>query len=175
MRDVTPPPTPLPIGDEAPDFAAPHHRYGSSESKYRLLNRRGKKNMLLAFHPLAFTRISTEQLFALAERKAEFEALETDIAMVSVDHAETLHAWDLVHGGLGVMLISDFLPRGRIATMYGVLRPTEIAHRVTYVIDRHGKVAAVRMSPLHLAPVVDDLLAAVAEVQALHRATSAPS
>jgi len=166
MRDVTPPATPLPVGVEAPDFAAPHHRYGSAESKYRLLNRRGKKNMLLAFHPLAFTQISTEQLFALAERRDAFAELQTDIAMVSVDHAETLHAWDLVHGGLGVMLISDFLPRGRIARMYGVFRPMELAHRVAFVVDRAGTIAGVRVSPLHLAPDPDELLALVREVEA---------
>ena len=48
---VNPPKTSLKIGDEAPDFTLP----STTGEKVKLSDFRGKKNVVLAFFPAAFT------------------------------------------------------------------------------------------------------------------------
>ena len=45
---------PLKIGDTAPDFELPAIE-GQSQTKVRLSDYRGKKNVIVAFHPLDWT------------------------------------------------------------------------------------------------------------------------
>jgi peroxiredoxin len=51
MAQVNPPKTHLKVGDEAPDFTLP----STSGEKVKLSDFRGKKNVVLAFFPAAFT------------------------------------------------------------------------------------------------------------------------
>ena len=48
----------LKAGDEAPDFELRSHRGGSVRLSYY----RGRKNVVLAFHPLAFTPVCATQM-----------------------------------------------------------------------------------------------------------------
>jgi peroxiredoxin len=48
---VNPPKTSLKVGDEAPDFTLP----STTGEKVKLSDFRGKKNVVLAFFPAAFT------------------------------------------------------------------------------------------------------------------------
>ena len=50
-QQTTPPKTHLKIGDEAPDFTLPD----STNKPVKLSDFRGKKNVVLAFFPAAFT------------------------------------------------------------------------------------------------------------------------
>lgn len=50
-QQVTPPKTHLKVGDEAPDFTLPD----TSNKPVKLSDFRGKKNVVLAFFPAAFT------------------------------------------------------------------------------------------------------------------------
>lgn len=51
LAQVTPPKTHLKVGDEAPDFTLP----STAGDKVMLSSFRGKKNVVLAFFPAAFT------------------------------------------------------------------------------------------------------------------------
>jgi peroxiredoxin len=51
MAQVNPPKTHLKVGDEAPDFTLP----STTGQKVKLSDFRGKKNVVLAFFPAAFT------------------------------------------------------------------------------------------------------------------------
>jgi peroxiredoxin len=53
-QNVTPPKTPLKVGDEAPDFAIAANNT-SNRTAVKLSDFRGKKNVILAFFPAAFT------------------------------------------------------------------------------------------------------------------------
>jgi peroxiredoxin len=50
-QQVKPPKTHLKVGDEAPDFTLPD----TNEKPVKLSDFRGKKNVVLAFFPAAFT------------------------------------------------------------------------------------------------------------------------
>ena len=49
---------PLKVGDLAPDFELRSHRGGT----VKLSDYRGKKNVVVAFHPLAFTPVCATQM-----------------------------------------------------------------------------------------------------------------
>jgi len=51
LAQVSPPKTHLKVGDEAPDFTLP----STTGSQVKLSDFRGKKNVVLAFFPAAFT------------------------------------------------------------------------------------------------------------------------
>jgi peroxiredoxin len=51
LAQVNPPKTQLKVGDEAPDFTLP----STTGDKVKLSDFRGKKNVVLAFFPAAFT------------------------------------------------------------------------------------------------------------------------
>ena len=51
IAQINPPKTHLKVGDEAPDFTLP----STSGEKVKLSDFRGKKNVVLAFFPAAFT------------------------------------------------------------------------------------------------------------------------
>ena len=52
---------PIQVGDRAPDFTL----RGSLGSKVTLSDFLGKKNVVLSFHPLAFTSVCTGQMVLL--------------------------------------------------------------------------------------------------------------
>ena len=56
----------LKAGEEAPDFELRSHRGGT----VRLSDYRGKKNVVLAFHPLAFTPVCATQMSGYETDKA---------------------------------------------------------------------------------------------------------
>ena len=49
----------LSIGAVAPDFELPNQTWGQT---VRLSNFRGKKNVVVAFHPLTFTPVFSDQM-----------------------------------------------------------------------------------------------------------------
>jgi len=51
LAQITPPKTQLKVGDEAPDFTLP----STTGQQVKLSDFRGKKNVVLAFFPAAFT------------------------------------------------------------------------------------------------------------------------
>jgi len=123
-------------GSEAPDFDLEV----SSSERARLADFLDRRNVLLVFHPFAWTPMCEEEARDLQENLPAFESAETDVVLVSCDSAPARQAWK-EKLGLTYTLGSDFWPHGAAAKAYGVFDETAGASvRGTFLIDKKGVV-----------------------------------
>ena len=124
--------TPLPpIGSVAPDFTLP----STSGSDVTLSGFRGK-NVLLAFFPLAFTRVCTTEMCAFSEDYGVFRDADTEVLPISVDSIPTLREFKAKER-ISVDLLSDF--KREVSRRYGTLLEDRFHSARAYVlINRHG-------------------------------------
>jgi len=123
-------------GSDAPDFDL----QVDSSTRVRLADYRGRRNVLLVFHPFAFTAVCEEEALDLQENLPAFESAQTDVLLVSCDSAPVRQAWR-EKLGLTYTLGSDFWPHGEAARAYGVFDETRgAAMRGTFLIDKDGVV-----------------------------------
>jgi len=123
-------------GSEAPEFDLA----GESSARIRLSDYRGKRNLLLVFHPFAFTPLCEEEALDLQENLPSFESADTDVVLVSCDSAPARLAWK-AKLGLTYAVGSDFWPHGEAARAYGVFDSERGASvRGTFLIDKQGLV-----------------------------------
>ena len=90
--------------------------------------------------------------------------METQVLGLSVDSEPCLKAWAASLGGITYPLLSDFYPHGRVAEMFGVLRPDGKAERAIFVIDRQGIIRYVDIHDIDKQPENDELFRVLAEV-----------
>lgn len=125
-------------GEQAPDFELRSH----TGKTVKLSDFRGRKNVVLAFHPLAFTPVCATQMSGYESDLARFAAADAAVLGISIDAQPAKAAWAQTLGAISYDLLSDFHPHGEVAARYGVFRPKEgFSERAIFVIDRAGKVA----------------------------------
>jgi len=127
--------TTLKVGDMAPDFTLP----STAGQPVKLSDFRGKKNVVLAFYPAAFTGGCTKEMQAYQFNLSKFEGAETQVFGVSTDNSpsQKRFAEDLK---VTFPMLSDFATR-KVSTDYGLLIPERgIASRATFVIDKEGRI-----------------------------------
>jgi glutaredoxin len=90
--------------------------------------------------------------------------METQVLGLSVDNEPSLKAWAESLGGITYPLLSDFYPHGRVAEMYGVLRPDGTTERAIFVIDKQGIIRYVDVHDIDEQPDNDELLREVAKM-----------
>ena len=73
------------VGDEAPDFELK----GSDGKTYKLSDFKGKKPVVIAWYPKAFTPGCTKECKAVAEQGDEIRKFDVAYFTASVDDAET--------------------------------------------------------------------------------------
>ena len=123
-------------GSDAPDFDLEV----DGSTRARLADFRGRRNVLLVFHPFAFTAICEEEARDLQENLPAFESAETEVILVSCDAAPARRAWK-EKLGLTYTLASDFWPHGQAARAYGVFdQERGAALRGTFLIGKDGVV-----------------------------------
>ena len=126
----------LTTGDRAPEFDLEV----SGDERVSLADFSGRRNVLLVFHPLAFTAICEEEALDLQEHLASFDAAETDVVLVSCDTSAARQAWRKQLGAT-YTFASDFWPHGKAARDYGVFDETKgTPVRGTFLIDKDGLV-----------------------------------
>jgi peroxiredoxin len=151
----------LKVGDEAPDFELPSHRGGT----VKLSSFRGKKHVVLAFHPLAFTPVCANQMSGYQTDAERFEAAGAVVLGVSVDAPPAKAAWATSLGSIDYDLLSDFHPHGQVAEQYGVFRANEgISERAVFVVDRDGRIRWSKVYDIPQLPGRDELFAALEEL-----------
>jgi peroxiredoxin len=123
-------------GDQAPEFdlAVTH------EERVRLSDFRGRSNVLLVFHPFAFTQVCEDEARDLQENLQSFRDAQTEIVFVSCDPYPARQAWK-AELGAEYTFASDFWPHGAAARAYGVFNDeTGAPHRGTFLLDQSGTV-----------------------------------
>lgn len=121
----------LAIGSPAPDFSIP-----STGGTASLAEHKGKKNVLIAFFPLAFTSTCTAELCQMTEDYATFESKDTAVIPISVDAVPSLREFKAKHA-IGVELASDF--KRDVSRAYGVLNPEKFySNRSYFLVDKAG-------------------------------------
>ena len=124
----------LKIGEEAPDFELDSHL----GHQVRLSSFRGVKNVVVAFHPLAWTPVCSTQMQNYESEKKWFDNHEAHILSLSVDAVPAKLEWAKSLGGISYDLLSDFHPKGMIAEKYGVMRDDGITDRAIFVVNKKG-------------------------------------
>jgi peroxiredoxin len=123
-------------GDKAPEFDLEVAR----GERVRLSDFRGRSNVLLVFHPFAFTPVCEDEARDLQENLDAFRNAQTEIVFVSCDPAPSRQEWKRQLGAEYVFA-SDFWTHGEAAKAYGVFNERNGApHRGTFLIDKEGNV-----------------------------------
>jgi peroxiredoxin Q/BCP len=127
---------PLKVGDDAPNF----EMKGSDGKTYKLSDFKGKKPVVIAWYPKAFTGGCTKECKALAEQGDEIRKFDVAYFTASVDEPEKNKEF-AESLKLDYPILSD--PSKETAKAFGVLNERGMANRWTYYIDKNGKIAAV--------------------------------
>jgi len=121
-------------GEIAPEFTAA----STSGSNVSLSSFRGKRNVLLAFFPLAFTGTCTKELVCFTEDFDQFAGKGVEILPISVDSTASLKEFKNKLQ-MKTDLLSDF--RRDISRAYGVLNEDRFySNRAYFLIDKEGRV-----------------------------------
>ncbi len=133
----------LEVGNPAPDFAL-----AASDGKtYRLWDFRGKKAVVLAWFPKAFTQGCTVECRSLAANGDKLRQYDVAYFMASVDpvDGEKGNKAFAESEKADFPMLSD--PTKETAAAYGVLHPERgVAQRWTFYIDKEGRIAAIDKS-----------------------------
>ena len=125
------------VGERAPEFDLEE---AYDRPRIRLTDFHGRSNVLLVFHPWAFTPVCEEEALDLQENLASFRNANTEVVFVSCDSSAARQAWKRQLGAEYVFA-SDFWPHGAVASAYGVFdEETGAPLRGTFLIDTQGTV-----------------------------------
>jgi peroxiredoxin len=147
----------IPVGSQAPDFELRSH----TGTTVRLSSFRGKKQVVVAFHPLAFTPVCTTQMQAYEKARPRLDAVDAHVVAISVDAGPSKKAWAESLGGISYDLLSDFHPHGKVAADYGVMRSDGISERAVFVVGKDGKIAWAKQYAIPDQPDLAELFAAL--------------
>ncbi len=122
-------------GAKAPEFTLPDH----SGQEVSLSDFAGKR-VLIAFYPLDFSPVCTDQLSSYEKIKADLDAAGVTLVGISVDSAFAHKAFrDQL--GVETTLLADFEPKGAVASAYGAyLDGAGHSNRSLILIGADGKV-----------------------------------
>jgi peroxiredoxin Q/BCP len=126
----------LKVGDPAPDFSLE----ASDGKTYKLSDFKGKKAVVVAWFPKAYTQGCTIECKSLAANGEKIRKFNVAYFMASVDPVADNKGFAEKEGA-DFPLLSD--PTKETAKAYGVLNPRGMASRWTFYIGKDGRIAAI--------------------------------
>jgi peroxiredoxin (alkyl hydroperoxide reductase subunit C) len=154
------------IGDIAPDFEAL-----TTKGKIKLSDYAKDKWIVMFSHPADFTPVCTTEMSGFAQRKGEFDALNTELVGLSIDSIHAHLGWvQNVRENTGVYfdfpIIADL--DMKVSKLYGMLQPNEsetAAVRAVFFIDPSKKIRLIMYYPLNVGRNMDEILRALEALQ----------
>ena len=146
----------LKVGDKAPNFKL----QGSDGKTYSLSDFAGKKAVVIAWFPAAFTKGCTVECKSLAMNGDKIRAYDVAYFMASVDPIEKNTDFAKAQEA-DFPLLSD--PTKEVATAYGVLNPKGMATRWTFYIGRDGRILAIDKA-IKVETSAEDMVAKLGEL-----------
>ncbi len=145
----------LDIGEEAPDFEL----VDQDGATVRLSDLRGKRNVVLFFYPKDNTLVCTLEVCAFRDAHMELLAQEAEVIGISADpvdsHKQVTQRWRLPY-----QLLTD--ADGAVRKAYQVGRTLGLfPGRVTYIIDKAGRVRGSINDPLRAKQHVQEAMKAL--------------
>jgi len=143
------------IGNLTPNFSLnDHNKQLVSITEYK------GKNVLLSFHPLAWTSICAQQMKSLEVNKERFDELNTIAFGLSVDSVPSKKAW--VEKELHInntRLLADFWPHGGVAKKFGIFREKDgISERANIIIDKDQKIMFLKVYEISTLPDIEEII-----------------
>ena len=149
------------VGDEAPDFELRSHKGGT----VKLSDFRGRRNVLVAFHPLAFTPVCSAQMKDYQTAWPALQAHDAEVLAISLDAGPSKAAWGQSLGGVPFQLLSDFHPHGAVTRAYGVMRDDGVPDRAIFVVDKAGRIAWAKLHQMPEQPDLGELMSVLDELK----------
>lgn len=154
------------IGDQAPDFEAV-----TTKGKIKLSDFAKDKWIVMFSHPADFTPVCTTEMSGFAERKPEFDALNTELLGLSIDSVHAHLGWvNNVKKNTGVYfdfpIIADI--DMKVSKLYGMLQPNEsetAAVRAVFFIDPDKKIRLIMYYPLNVGRNMDEIIRSLTALQ----------
>jgi thioredoxin-dependent peroxiredoxin len=159
----------LKVGDPAPNFKLP----ATDGKTYQLSDFKGKKAVVVAWFPKAFTQGCTIECKSLAENGERIRKFDVAYFMASVDPLEDnirfakatkveLNGQTVEKKEADFPMLSD--PTKETAKAYGVLTERGLANRWTFYIDKDGRIAAIDKA-VKPATSAEDMVARLGELK----------
>ena len=154
------------IGDIAPDFEAV-----TTKGKIKFSEFAKDKWTVMFSHPADFTPVCTTEMSGFAQRKNEFDALNTELLGLSIDSIHAHLGWvQNVRENTGVYfdfpIIADL--DMKVSKLYGMLQPNEsetAAVRAVFFIDPAKKIRLIMYYPLNVGRNMDEILRSLDALQ----------
>lgn len=165
MEETTMHPMPR-IGDQAPNFKA-----NTTKGMIEMDQFAKDQWMVMFSHPADFTPVCTTEMIGFAQRKGEFDELNTALLGLSIDSIHAHLGWvNNVYEKTGVYfdfpIIADI--DMKVSKLYGMLQPNEsetAAVRAVFFIDPTKKIRLVMYYPLNVGRNMDEILRALKALQ----------
>jgi peroxiredoxin Q/BCP len=146
----------LKVGDKAPNF-----KLQASDGKtYNLADFAGKKAVVVAWFPAAFTKGCTVECKSLAMNGDKIRQYDVAYFMASVDPIEKNTDFAKAQEA-DFPLLSD--PTKEVATAYGVLNARGTANRWTFYIGKDGRILAIDKA-IKVETSAEDMVAKLGEL-----------
>ena len=142
------------VGDKAGDFSLKDQ----NGEDFQLSRYKGQ-NVLLSFHPLAWTPVCADQMKSLETNKSTLDALNTLAVGISIDSVPCKKAWASSLGLVNTRILADFWPHGGASQLYGIFRDKEgFSERANVVVDEGGNISFVKVYEIRTLPDIHEII-----------------
>jgi thioredoxin-dependent peroxiredoxin len=152
----------LKVGQEAPSFEV----VASNGKSLKLSDYRGQKNVVLFFYPKDFTRVCTAEVCGFRDMYEDLVGKDTEVIGVSLDSDASHEKFATKHqvpyplvADANRTLAKSYEAIGGLGGLLGVVK------RITYLIDKQGKIAGAFDGTFDADPHLGGVRKAVAGLQ----------